>query len=149
MKINIKKVEHKDLPKLFELYNQLIGEVGKYDNMCAVYDEIKDDPHYQLFGVYNADDELIATACLTRCPDMTGDARYYYNMENFVVDEQQRGRGVGRRLMEYLENYVKDNDGCYINFTSSMKRKEAHAFYRAMGYKDDYVKGFKKTFDAK
>ena len=39
---------------------------------------------------------------------MTGDARYYYSMENFVVDEKQRRCGVGRFLMAYLEEYVKE-----------------------------------------
>jgi len=144
--MDIRKITEKDLPKLYDMYNQLIGEIGDYENMCAVYEEIKDDPHYIVFGVYDENGWIVATATLTRCVDMTGDARYYYNMENFVVDEQMRGCGIGRSLMEFLEKYVKEHNGSYMNFTSSMKRKGAHMFYEKMGYSGDYVKGFKKIF---
>lgn len=142
----IKEVEREDLPKLSDLYRQLVGYAGDYDNMCAVYEDVRNNPNYLLIGVYDDAGELVATASLSRCFDMTGDSRYYYSMENFVVDEESRNSGVGQMLMEYLENYIKENNGSYVNFTSSTERKGAHAFYKKMGYKSDYVKGFKKTF---
>lgn len=143
--MEIKELKDKDVPKLFDLYNQLIGKEGNYKNMCMVLDEIRDCPHYKLFCVYQ-DDELIATASLTKCFDLTGDAKYYYSMENFVVDEKNRGTGVGTFLLQELEKYVSENDGSYMNFTSSMSRKDAHLFYENRGYRGDYVKGYKKVF---
>ncbi len=143
--MEIKELKEKDVPKLFDLYSQLIGKEGNYTKMCRVLNEIQDCPHYKLFCVYQ-DDELIATASLTKCFDLTGDAKYYYSMENFVVDERYRGKGVGTFLLQELEQYVSENDGSYMNFTSSMSRKDAHLFYENRGYHKDYVKGYKKVF---
>lgn len=144
--MKIKKLKDKDIPKLFDLYCQLTETKGDYEKMCKVLEEIQNDPKYSLFCVYSDEDELIATASLTRCFDLTGDARYYYSMENFVVDENHRGKGVGKFLMKKLEEFVAENNGSYINFTSSYSRKNAHAFYEKLGYAPDYVKGYKKVF---
>lgn len=144
--MKIQKLKDKDIPKLFDLYYQLTDVKGNYEEMCRVLEEIKNDPQYHLFCVYSDEDELIATASLTKCFDLTGDARYYYSMENFVVDEKHRGKGVGKFLMRHLEDFVIKNNGSYINFTSSYSRKNAHAFYEKLGYTPDYVKGYKKVF---
>lgn len=144
--MKIQALKNKDLKKLFDLYCQLIEAEGDFEKMCKAFEETKNNPMYKLFCVYNDEDELIATASLTKCFDLTGDARYYYNMENFVVDENQRGKGVGSFLIKAVEDYVKENNGSYINFTSSFSRKTAHAFYEKMGYVPDCVKGFKKVF---
>lgn len=145
--MEIRKIERNELPQLCRLYSQLVGGDGDPDAVGRVFDQIENDPNFLLVGVYEGD-ALIATASLTRCFDLTGDARFYYSMENFVVDESHRRMGVGTRLMAYLEGYVKANNGRYINFTSSAARTEAHLFYGKMGYAPDYVKGFKKTFPA-
>ena len=51
-----------------------------------------------------------------------------------VVDEQARGRGVGRALVEAVESWCT-RQGCkIIEVTSNDRRAEAHAFYRHMGY---------------
>lgn len=143
--MQFREIEEKDLESLYKLYLQLV-DFGDIKKMRQIFDEIKRDPHYILFGVYNDNKELIATASLTKCFDLTEDARYYYNMENFVVDKNCRRQGVGTFLLKSVEKYVKENSGRYINFTSSSWRKQAHAFYESAGYLPDYVKGFKKTF---
>ena len=144
--MKIQPLKDKDIPKLFDLYCQLIESVGNYEKMCDVLEEIKSNPNYQLFCVYNDKDELIATASLSKCFDLTGDAKYYYSMENFVVDKNYRRKGVGTFLVKAMEQYVNENNGSYISFTSSSSRKTAHAFYEKLGYSLDSVKGFKKVF---
>lgn len=142
----VRDVDSKDFPNLCNLYIQLVGEACDYEKMLAVLDETKDDLHYRLLGVYNEADELVGTATLTKCLDLTGDCRYYYNLENFIIDEKYRGKGYGRYLMRKVEDFVKNQNGSYINFTSSVFRTDAHEFYYKMGYSKDYVKGFKKRF---
>lgn len=137
----------KDMSKLFDLYTQLIGYDGDFDKMISVLKEIQSDEHYSLFCVYTEKEELIATATLSKCLDLTADARYYYAMENFVVDALYRRNGVGTFLMKSIEQYVKKNNGSYISFTSSAARHVAHSFYEKLGYEKDYVKGFKKRFE--
>lgn len=146
--MEIREIKRDELPQLSRLYEQLVDETVDINVLCHAYDEIENDPHCLLIGVYEGD-HLVATASLTRCFDLTGDTRCYYSMENFVVDRNYRRKGVGTRLMAYLEEYVKAHNGRYINFTSSVAREEAHSFYSSVGYASDCVKGFKKTFPAR
>ena len=143
--MQFRKIEEKDIERLNELYLQLV-EFGDIKKMRLVFNEIKDNPHYMLFGVYDDNGILIATASLTKCFDLTEDVRYYYSMENFVVDKNCRRQGAGSFLLKCLEEYVKENGGRYINFTSSAWRKEAHTFYEKAGYSPDCVRGSKKEF---
>lgn len=146
--MEIRTIQRNELDQLCRLYDQLVPGDYNYEAMCRVYDTICDNSDFHLVGVFKGD-ELIATATLTRCLDLTGDSRFYYSMENFVVAEAHRRKGAGSALMAYLENYVMAHNGRYMNFTSSAARTEAHQFYSKMGYSPDYVKGFKKTFPAR
>lgn len=65
-------------------------------------------------------------------------------IENVIVKSTCRGRGIGKMLMEKIEQ-IGRNRGCfYTMFVSGGKRKEAHRFYEAMGYDLGCVQGFKK-----
>lgn len=146
--MEIRTIQRNELDQLCRLYDQLVPGDYNYEAMCRVYDEICHDSAFHLAGVFEGD-ELIATATLTRCLDLTGDALFYYSMENFVVAAGHRRKGVGSALMAYLEEYIMARNGRYMNFTSSASRTKAHEFYRKLGYSPDYVKGFKKTFPAR
>ena len=149
MTLVIHPLREEDIPKLCELYRQLTGELPKAEAFAEKLRMIEENDAYELFCIYDENDELIATATLTRCPDLTEDCRDYYNMENFVVDEKVRGKGVGKFLLQSLEEYIVQHNGRYMNFTSHHSRKDAHRFYKKNGYDPDYVKGFKKGFPAK
>ena len=64
-----------------------------------------------------------------------------------VVDEQARGRGLGRRLVRFAETWARERGIGRVRVRSQVKREEAHAFYRGLGYahqKTSHV--FAKTF---
>lgn len=51
-----------------------------------------------------------------------------------VVDQEQRGKGIGRELMSRAEDWAK-NQGCTIvRLWSSSFRTAAHRFYEGLGY---------------
>ncbi len=138
-------VREKDLPKLGSLYGQLTGTVPDPEKLRDGFAKLAKRPDVLLAGVYDEKDQLIGSGQLTCCPDLTDDTRNYYSMENFVVDEAQRGKGVGTFLLTCLEDYVRQNGGRYINLTSSSYRVQAHHFYEKNGFPADMVKGFKKN----
>jgi GNAT superfamily N-acetyltransferase len=51
-----------------------------------------------------------------------------------VVDESQRGRGLGRLLMEQAEGWARARgcEGLYVR--SNVARERAHRLYRGLGY---------------
>jgi GNAT superfamily N-acetyltransferase len=67
-------------------------------------------------------------------------------VESVYVRSDQRGRGVGRALMAFVEEHARQR-GCYrVQLTSRNERGDAHRFYRALGY-DQMSQGFKKPLD--
>ncbi len=51
-----------------------------------------------------------------------------------VVDEEERGSGAGRLLMEHLEAWARTKSCRAVNVRSNIVRKDAHAFYHRLGY---------------
>jgi GNAT superfamily N-acetyltransferase len=53
-----------------------------------------------------------------------------------VVDEAWRGRGIGRTLVDAVEAEARRR-GCVLLFlTTNERRRDAHAFYRALGLEE-------------
>ena len=46
-----------------------------------------------------------------------------------------RGRGVGKLLMDAVEDFARSRDCVKIEITSGVHRKSAHGFYRRIGYR--------------
>jgi len=57
-----------------------------------------------------------------------------------IVDEPERGTGIGRALMAAGERLLEE-DGCgLIEITSNNRLVDAHAFYRSLGYEQTSVR---------
>ena len=70
------------------------------------------------------------------------------NILGLAVNPDFQGRGIGRKLMNELENYAVDYNISFIRLNSAMKREEAHKFYEHIGYTCDKVqKRFIKVFE--
>lgn len=52
-----------------------------------------------------------------------------------VVDSEYRGRGIGKQLLAAAEKWSLNLGIKRLQFTSQMKRSEAHVFYQKQGYK--------------
>ncbi|HEV2425837.1 MAG TPA: GNAT family N-acetyltransferase [Terriglobia bacterium] len=52
-----------------------------------------------------------------------------------VVDEEWRGRGAGRLLVEHLERWARSASCATVTVRSNVVREEAHQFYQKMGYR--------------
>lgn len=84
-------------------------------------------------------------------PNMTHGGRPWAVVENVVIDEPWRGRGIGRALMDEIDVLTR-SAGCYmVQLVSLDHRLDAHAFYASMGYASvsrgfrRYLNGFAPT----
>lgn len=89
----------------------------------------------QVMLVADGDDDLSALLAL--------DFMYYLPLGRttcritaLVVATDYRGRGIGRLLIREAERRAWAADAARIEVTSAEQREEAHAFYRAVGYRD-------------
>jgi GNAT superfamily N-acetyltransferase len=63
-------------------------------------------------------------------------------IEGLVVDEKERGNGIGKVLLQSSENWAKQKGINEILVRSNIVRERAHNFYLANGYK--YINQSKK-----
>jgi GNAT superfamily N-acetyltransferase len=60
----------------------------------------------------------------------------YAEIGGLVVDENQRGMGIGKALMAQAEDWVGDHGIHEVRLRSNIIREAAHQFYEAMGYEN-------------
>jgi GNAT superfamily N-acetyltransferase len=58
----------------------------------------------------------------------------------FCVDENQRSKGIGGKMLAEAESYFRRNNCYRVEVTSNNRRTEAHDFYRRKGYRENSKK---------
>jgi GNAT superfamily N-acetyltransferase len=68
----------------------------------------------------------------------------YGRLMGLVVEEHFRGRGIGRRLLERIEGWLRVRGASRITLSSGKQRVDAHRFYRNLGYEETGLRFAKK-----
>ncbi len=63
---------------------------------------------------------------------------------SLIVDERDRGAGIGRALVAASEKWFTDAGCGILEITSNHQRQDAHEFYRYMGYHETSARFMKK-----
>ena len=130
-----------DLPRILQLYDELVITTSKIESnkiplledYQRTLNEIDSIPGYELLIAENKE-EILGTVALLIMPNLSHHASPWALVENLIVDPNQRGKNIGRKLMEYSIYRAKEA-GCYkIILNSNKVRRGAHKFYRALGF---------------
>lgn len=87
---------------------------------------------YELVVMTNVSGHLIGWMSLViryRIEDVS-----FLQVAALVIDENVRGRGAGRLLMDYAAEVAKIRHLTFVGLHSSKSRAGAHAFYEHIGY---------------
>jgi ribosomal protein S18 acetylase RimI-like enzyme len=95
------------------------------------FDNIVNSSCSHLFCAFH-DGQLVGMATLVIYKIPTGRRAI---IEDFVVDQNCRGRKLGVKIMEHLIEYGRENGMKYINLTSNSARVAANKLYQALGFK--------------
>jgi len=77
------------------------------------------------------EDKIIGTGTLIIEPKLTYNISHMGHIENILVDEEYRCKGIGKSIINYLSNYAKEY-GCYrIDLTCEEKLED---FYKNLGF---------------
>jgi GNAT superfamily N-acetyltransferase len=147
----VRAATEKDIPRILELYRQLAfnpppanAPGPSLEDCRKVFAEMSATPGYSLL-VAEENGEILGTTVLAILPGMAHGTSPFSVVEYVVVDEKRRGQGIGKLLMEYVIARSKEA-GCYkIMLTSDKRRKQAHKFYRALGFEAS-AHGFRLYF---
>lgn len=139
--MDVADITQDDLPQLAALLRELTGLDTPPDRLGAAYAALAANPDARILGARH-DGHLAGAACGFLCPDIVGACRPFLVVENVVTAPAWRLLGVGRLLMGALEAWGRQRDCSYAMLVSGPERREAHAFYAALGY--EACAGFKK-----
>ncbi len=59
----------------------------------------------------------------------------HVEIEGLVVDAAYRRCGIGRRLMQRVEQWAGEKGCCWVYLRSNVVREDAHCFYAELGYR--------------
>ncbi|MCM3293024.1 GNAT family N-acetyltransferase [Paenibacillus sp. MER 180] len=141
--ITIRSITENDLLALSQLYRELMGQQTNQAKLEQVYRTIQHNEQYIILGAFD-EEQLVGSLMGIICHDLVGDCKPFMVIENVIVSPVVRRQGVGKKLMQEIENMARQRDCYYIIFVSGEQRKEAHQFYERLGFKDEKVEGYRK-----
>jgi GNAT superfamily N-acetyltransferase len=92
---------------------------------------VRDDPKHLILAAV-AGDRVVGWAHAYVCCLMESDS--WVELGGLVVDESHRGKGVGGKLLEKVEEWGRQQGCRAVSLRSNVIRHEAHQFYAARGY---------------
>ena len=129
--ISIKKAEVRHAPQMAELLGQLgyPADPGEVRKKISALSNSRSD----YIWLAHSQEKMVGLLAfhltpLLHAPGSLG------RITALVVDEDFRGKGIGRRLVETAEEWGWDRECTRIELTSGDQRSRAHHFYLALGY---------------
>lgn len=129
MEIEILKYEaisHDIQKQVQELFNQLNSNIKQRS-----LDEVLEASNNMVFAVYKEDDQILGMATMATYNAISG---HKGMIEDVVVDGGQRGKGLGRKLMEKLLAEGKKMELDEILLFSGHHRTAAIKLYTSLGF---------------
>lgn len=143
--IEIRSIGREDITGLGSLYEELMGTPTDYGKLLRSFETIERTGTYILLGAFEQN-VLAGSLMGIVCQDLVGSCRPFMVIENVIVSESFRRRGIARGLMAEIEQAARSRDCSYIIVVSGRQRTEAHRLYEQLGYGDEQVRGFRKHF---
>jgi GNAT superfamily N-acetyltransferase len=97
------------------------------ERLAAVVDDLK---HLILAAVSGG--RVVGWAHAYVCCLVESDT--FAELGGLVVDESHRGKGVGGKLLEKVEDWARQKGCGAVSVRSNVIRQQAHRFYAARGY---------------
>lgn len=138
----IRRAEERDAEAIEGLYRELVGE-GNTRVLREQVALLGASPTSFLL-VAEAGGIVCGTALLTLCADAMHGSQPFGVVENVVVARQVRGRGLGSRLLTYIERLALEKDCTKLMLLSGSHRPQAHAFFRNCGFSGETKQAFVK-----
>ncbi|MFI5491249.1 GNAT family N-acetyltransferase [Actinoplanes sp. NPDC051859] len=107
----------------------------------AAFEAIDADPRNELI-VAELAGQIVGTCQLTYTPSLSRRGTERMTIEAVRVRADQRGQGLGRRMMAWSLDRARDR-GCRLaQLTTDKRRSDAHRFYAGLGFQATH-EGFK------
>lgn len=129
-KINFRRINKDDFTIVIKLLKQLtvVGNISKKD-FIEYLDNL--EKNINIF-VMIVEEDIVGMGSIIIEKKIIHSFGKVGHIEDIVIDDNHRGKGYGKKLVDFLTNYGKDNDCYKIILSCSNENKK---FYEKIGYK--------------
>jgi GNAT superfamily N-acetyltransferase len=139
--MEIRNADVQDFEKCLPLLQQLwpllnlggnAGNTKDVQEFKEAFCQLLDDPNAQVM-IAEKDGQIVAFLDLTFRKTLFHRG-WTMIIEDLIVDEAHRRKGMGKRLVEFCEEAARERACHAIELSSDLRRKETHLFWEALGY---------------
>jgi len=135
----IRRAKQEDLQNLLNLLN-LLNQLSppqqdqniNLEALNQILLKIIQDNNYYLC-IFESNNKIIGTGTLLIQMNLSYQGRPYSHIENVVVDKEQRGKGIGKKIINHLIEIARQRN-CYKVILNCEKHNTA--FYEKSGMKE-------------
>lgn len=131
-KLKIRKVKTKDLDFIYNSICELENEELNFEIFAAIFNENISNPN-NLYLIAENDNEGLGfisfhTQNLLHHNGRVGE------IQEFFINENHRGKGIGRQLIEKIMQYAEEHNLKSIEVTTNKRRVENVMIYENLGF---------------
>ena len=119
--MQISPVTEADLEQLAALYGQLGATKTCIESMQAALQKNNSSGGPVVF-VARIDGKVVGTLLAATCQMLFGECRSFMVVEDVVVDANYRRQGIGKALMQHVEQFARDRNCSYIMLITDTER---------------------------
>lgn len=136
LRIIIRTATISDVPAILPLIKQL-GYATSEDEFRLRFQKFTQNSGYGV-AVAIIDSQIVGWVAWSKS-ELLVLTKTRFNIEGLVVDEQHRGKGIGKKLMNSVEKVASTFSPSVIDVLSGARRAKegVHEFYKRLGYNQD------------
>jgi len=137
-----------DLTGILELYKQLENSNGSsftVNEANKIWDENIENNNIKYF-IAKEENKILGSLYICIIPNLSNNGKSIGFIENVIIDEKYRNKGIGKKLMEMAVEYAKENNCYKVTLQSGIIRTEAHKFYEKIGFNGGSKRAFELRF---
>ena len=133
----IRSVQVKDAGQIRDLCHQALGYDSTLETVATQIEKfnLPDSDHFCFVCEEDQTGHILGYVEAEVYESLYSDAGL--NILGLAVFPSAQGRGIGRQLMERVEDLAKSKHYAFIRLNSASHRKEAHLFYERIGYEEN------------
>ena len=115
----------KDLTGILELYKQLGNSNGSsfsVNEANKIWDDNIENNNIKYF-IAEEEDKILGSLYICILPNLSNNGKSIGFIENVIIDEKYRNKGIGKKLMEMAIEYANENSPLKLPQATPVPRK--------------------------
>jgi GNAT superfamily N-acetyltransferase len=128
--INLKELSESDIDRIAYFAKKLNPEKS-IEELTLSINEMFSFNNYHCFGLYSGEKIVGISSCWVTVRFYSGKQ---IELDNVIIDDKSRSSGFGRKFLELIEVWAKENGCKTIELNTYVQNSRSHKFYFNQGY---------------